>query len=367
MTVSNAFSRPDQLSEELRVRILDAAERLGYVGPDPAARGLARGSVGAVGLLTASLRHTFSDEISTRFLGAIARELAPTGLALTLLPTAEPADAAPAWDVAVDGGIVYSCPPGSRSIERLRRRGVPLVHVDQPPDDDALAVNVDDRAGARAAAQHLLDFGHRRIGIVTVGLGDRAGVEARPPAELVATTAAHAPRQRLLGWLDALDAAGVRPVVARQPDNYVDTHLGARALLDASDPAASVDSVSGPASATGAVPGPRPTAVLCFSDAIAEGTLREARARGLRVPQDLSVVGFDDNGLAGWTDPPLTTVRQDVDAKGRAAVGALLDAIAARRVRAPGSPPVRPDGPPRRVVLPTQLVARGSTGPAPHA
>jgi len=345
MTVSNAFSRPDQLSTELRTRILAAAAELGYVGPDPAARGLARGSVGAVGLLTMSLRHTFSDEISTRFMGAIARELAPTGLALTLLPTPEPGDAGPAWDVAVDGAIVYSCLPGSPAIELLRRRRVPLVHVDQPPDGDAPGVNVDDRAGARAAAQHLLDLGHRRIGIVTVGLGEEPGVEARPAHELLAATAGHAPHQRLLGWLDALDAAGVRPVVARQADNYVDTDAGAHALLGSGDPTAGL-----------------PTAVLCFSDAVAEGTIRAARARGLRVPQDLSVVGFDDNGLAVWTDPPLTTVRQDVDAKGRAAVGALLDAIAARRA---GVAPV-PDAVPH-VTLATELVVRGSTGPAPHA
>lgn len=354
MTVSNAFSRPDQLSAGLRSRILAAAEELGYVGPDPAARGLARGSVGAVGLLTQSLRHTFSDEISTRFMGAIAQELAPTGLALTLLPTAEPADAAPAWDVAVDGAIVYSCLPGSPAIELLRRRRVPLVHVDQPPDDDAPSVNVDDRAGARAAAQHLLDLGHRRVGIVTVGLGAEAGVDPRPPAEILAATTAHAPHQRLLGWLDALEAAGVQPVVACQPDNYVDTDAGAAALLDGCDP--------GPGGASAAV-----TAVLCFSDAVAEGTIRAARARGLRVPEDLSVVGFDDNGLAVWTDPPLTTVRQDVDAKGRAAVGALLDLLPARPTRpeAPGT--ARPHVARPHVTLPTELVVRGSTGPPPGA
>lgn len=347
MTVSNAFSRPDQLSAGLRSRILAAAEELGYVGPDPAARGLARGAVGAVGLLTPSLRHTFSDEISTRFLGAIARELAPTGLALTLLPTPEPDDTPPTWDVAVDGAIVYSCLPGSPAIELLRRRRVPLVHVDQPPDDGAPSVNVDDRAGARAAAQHLLDLGHRRIGIVTVGLGPEPGLDPRPPAELLAATAAHAPHQRLLGWLDALVAAGVHPVVARQPDNYVDTDAGATVLL--------ADRVPGDASSS-------PTAVLCFSDAVAEGTIRAARARGLRVPEDLSVVGFDDNGLAVWTDPPLTTVRQDVDAKGRAAVGALLDLLPTRPRPVTGPAAARP-----HLSLPTELVVRGSTGPAPTA
>ena len=78
MTVSNAFSRPDQLSSELRGRILTAAEELGYAGPDPSARALARGTTGAVGvLLTDSLKYAFNDEVATTFLGAIAEELTP--------------------------------------------------------------------------------------------------------------------------------------------------------------------------------------------------------------------------------------------------------------------------------------------------
>src|SRR6185503_17909125 len=82
MTVSNAFSRPDQLSDDLRRRILLTAEELGYVGPDPAARALARGTTGAVGvLLTDSLRYAFTDEVATGFLAAAVEELAPTGLA----------------------------------------------------------------------------------------------------------------------------------------------------------------------------------------------------------------------------------------------------------------------------------------------
>jgi DNA-binding LacI/PurR family transcriptional regulator len=86
MTVSNAFSRPDQLSESLRTKILQAAGELGYAGPDPAGRALARGTTGAVGvLLTSSLRYAFDDEVATGFLSAVATELGPTGLAITLL------------------------------------------------------------------------------------------------------------------------------------------------------------------------------------------------------------------------------------------------------------------------------------------
>ncbi|MDT0166410.1 LacI family DNA-binding transcriptional regulator [Actinotalea sp. AC32] len=362
MTVSNAFSRPDQLSAALRERVLAAAAELGYVGPDPAARGLARGEVGAVGLLTGSLRHAFTDEISTRFLGAIAEELAPTGLALTLLPASgdapgagEPAPdpsgslprsetaraplaaGAPAGSVALDAAIVYSCDPTSPAVELLTRRRLPLVHVDQPPADGVTGVNVDDHGGAHAAARHLLDLGHRRVALVTTGLpGSLRGrtiVEATP-AELLAATGAHAPHERLRGWLDALAEAGVAPVVAHQPDSYVPTEEPARALM-ALDEA--------------------PTAVLCFSDAVADGVLRTARTLGLRVPEDLSVVGFDDNALATRTEPGLTTVRQDVREKGRVAVDALLAAIDARRA---GRPPEVGS-----TLLPTSLVVRGTTGP----
>ena len=153
MTVSNAFSRPDQLSAELRERILKAAEALGYVGPDPTARALVRGTAGAVGiLLTDSLSFAFTDEVSTAFLAAIVDELAPTGLAFTLL-TPSPTDGTmnPARDVAMDGAIVYSCEVDSPARQWLLRRKLPLVFVDQDAVPGLPSVNVDDRGGAHAA------------------------------------------------------------------------------------------------------------------------------------------------------------------------------------------------------------------------
>src|SRR5262245_23596220 len=102
MTVSNAFSRPDQLSTELRQKILAAADELGYAGPDPAGRALARGTTGAVGvLLTDSLSYAFTDEVATAFLSAIVDELAPTGFALTLLTSAADDSSMPARDLAM--------------------------------------------------------------------------------------------------------------------------------------------------------------------------------------------------------------------------------------------------------------------------
>jgi DNA-binding LacI/PurR family transcriptional regulator len=334
MTVSNAFSRPDQLSSALRRRILDAAADLGYVGPDPAARALARGATGAVGvLLTDSLRFAFTDEVATSFLGAIAEELAPTGLALTLLTTSTgQAGVVPARDVAMDGALVYSCEARSPALDWLIRRRLPLVFVDQTPAPGIPSVNVEDRSGARATAQHVVDLGHRRVGILTAGADGPYGLVADP----LAGRAAYAPRQRMLGWHDVLRRAGIRPTVVRQPPYSDRVDESARLLLDTDDP---------------------PTAVLCFSDAIASGVVRTAEDLGLRVPADLSVVGFDDNPIAGRMRPALTTVRQDVVAKGRAAAAALTAAIERDRSGATGRA--------RHVRLPTELVLRDSTAAPP--
>lgn len=329
MTVSNAFSRPDQLSAELRGRILAAAEELGYAGPDPAARALARGTTGAVGvLLTDSVRDAFTDEVATTFLGAIAEELAPTGLALTLLSASGHDDMIPARDVPMDGALVYSCSTESTAVDWLKRRKLPLVFVDQAPAAGIASINIDDRTGARAAAQHLVDLGHRRIDIVTVSHSGPSGIVADP----VGSTDGYVLKQRILGWLDALETAGIRPTVFQEPSNEATGAEAARALLGRED---------------------RPTAILCFSDVLAYGVVQTAQDLGLRVPQDLSVVGFDDNPLAKRMRPALTTVRQDVAAKGRAATAALTAAIERGRTGATAGV--------RHVLLPTELVVRDST------
>lgn len=329
-TVSNAFSRPDQLSGPLRERILALAEELGYVGPDPTARMLARGTTSAIRVvLPESLRFAFTDEVLTRFLGAVADELAPSGLALTLLAPGHDGDVVHTRDMPMGGALLCSLDPDSPAGAWLVRRGVPLVLVDQEPSEAVPTVNVDDRGGAARAAQHLLDLHHRRIDVLTIGLGAETRLVADPRAERVVGYAA---RQRLLGWLDVLEAAGVHPLVASQPSGYAGAVAAATLLLDVEAP---------------------PTAVLCFSDLVASDLVRVAEERGLRVPDDLSVVGFDDSPLAVRTRPPLTTVRQDVDAKGHAAASALLAAIAnavqERRGRV------------QHAVLPTELVVRQST------
>ncbi|WP_395659069.1 LacI family DNA-binding transcriptional regulator [Nocardioides sp.] len=318
MTVSNAFSRPDQLSAELRAKILAAADELGYVGPDPAARALARGRTGSVGLLiNGSLSEAFEDAVSAAFLASVSDALSERGMALTLLPASSDDRFVPARDVAVDGALVYICDPTTPDIAWLERRRVPVVVVDHNVREGVASVNVDDRGGARQAAQHLVDLGHRRLGIVQL--------ESDPDA------ANHPARERMLGWHDALDPAGAEAVTVTTPYAPAEAaYDAALTLLDRPD---------------------RPTGVLCFSDAFALATIRAAEHLGIRVPDELSVVGFDDSVLAAASRPPLTTVHQEVGTKGREAVAAIAEVMAG--------------GPPAAVLLPTSLVVRGSTAPAP--
>ena len=338
MTVSNAFSRPDQLSSKMREKILAAADELGYVGPDPAARALARGRTGSIGLLlTDVLSEAFQDVVATEFMSSVADALTQEGLALTLLTSgpgrlrtreqestnARRSGFVAARDVAMDGAIVYICDPASSDIAWLERRGLPTVSVDRDPSPVAPSVNVDDRAGARAAAQHLVDLGHTRIALLTL----RTNFEVDGVA-----TWNYPARERMNGWREALDAVGIEAEVHSawfRPSTEVEAV--ARELLDRQD---------------------RPTAVLCFSDEFAVAAMQVAQSLGLRVPEDLSIVGYDDSVLAAAALPPLTTVHQEVATKGHEAVRALMAVM--------GDTPPEPV---ERILLPTSLVVRDSTAP----
>ncbi|MFT4108969.1 MAG: LacI family DNA-binding transcriptional regulator [Propionicimonas sp.] len=341
MTVSNAFSRPDQLSDGLRTRILAVAAELGYLGPDPSARSLATGTTGTIGVLWASaLRTALADEVSARFLGAVADELGSSGLALTLVPASTDGPVVPARDVALDGAIAFSCDPELPALDWLQRRELPLVYVDMDAPEGEVTITIDDRGGARAAAEHVVGLGHRRVALLTPGFGAEPGVVE---GTLPTATARHRViSERLAGWQEGLSAAGVVPLVVNQPEDSA-----ARAI---------VPLLTRP---------DRPTAVLCLTDVMAQNVLAAASDAGLSVPGDLAVVGFDDHPLALRTRPTLTTVRQDVDAKGRAAARALLELVAGR------AEPARPRPRSRRMAV--RLVVRESTAaggqsgrPEPH-
>src|ERR1700712_2107982 len=164
-TVSNAYNRPDQLSPALRARILARAAELGFPGPDPMARGLRRGRVGAVGVLVdEGLSYAFSDPTAVLFLDGLARELEADGLGL-LLHAAHAAggDLDRIRDAAVDAWVVQSLPERHPAVAAAQSRGRPLVVLDQPRLPGVPVVGIDDQAGGAAAARHLLGLGHRRL------------------------------------------------------------------------------------------------------------------------------------------------------------------------------------------------------------
>ncbi|WP_244243663.1 LacI family DNA-binding transcriptional regulator [Cellulomonas shaoxiangyii] len=338
MTVSNAFSRPDQLSPALREKILAAAAALGYVGPDPAARALARRSSGAVGVvLTDSLGEAFLDPVAAAFFGSLAESLAPTGLAVSLIPAENVGGHVPARDLPLDAAVIYACAGDTEAVEWLHKRRLPLVFVDQEPLPGSAGVLLDDRAGGRLAVEHLLALGHRDVAVLTMN-SDRTGPGWAPDPRAPGSN--HVSHERVAGALDALEAAGLAGRVYEVVDNHDELIVPGVADLVASPD--------------------RPTAVVCFSDLMAAHLVRAAQAAGLTVPDDLSVVGFDDSVHAQTVRPALTTVRQDFASKGRLAAKALTEAVA--RAREASDDAAEERTPPIERI-PVDLVLRDSTAP----
>jgi DNA-binding LacI/PurR family transcriptional regulator len=332
-TVSNAFNRPERLSPELRERVLRAAAELGYGGPDPVARSLRSGRAGALGVVFRKpLAEAFEDPATAQLLRGVSDVTDPEQLAVVLvpgLPDEAPSVAPAVRNAAVDGLIVYSVPGDDPLVAATRQRRVPTVIVDSPaledlPDSGELGfVGIDDRAAAEDAVRHLLELGHRRLAILSLGLSAYAhpgpdGLDAQKKAT------ASVPKARLQGCARAVAAAGLdwsAVAVEQSPRNSVESgRARAHAALERA---------------------PDVTALFAFSDPLALGARMAARERGLSVPGDLSIVGFDDTAPAS---DDLTSVRQPLRDKGR---------VAAERLLSPGP----------RVLLPASLVIRGSTGP----
>src|SRR3954451_3335521 len=172
-TVSNAYNRPDQLSAPLRERVLEAARRLGYPGPDPVARSLRTRKAGAVGLLlTEALSYAFRDPVAVQVLAGLALACEDNGSGLRLVPVSpEPDDPGAVARAGVDGFVVYSMPDVDDSFPAVLERPVPVVVCDQPtavPDVDR--VGIDDHAAMVDMARHLVGLGHRRVGVLCMRL-----------------------------------------------------------------------------------------------------------------------------------------------------------------------------------------------------
>lgn len=261
--------------------------------------------------------------VLTDYFGLIVSSIAETlkihGLRLLLDAgeSAQHSDALPGLPGQddVNAAILILPPEDGDQLVALSRTGFPFVVVDPrtPPPPDIAAVSAAHFSGARAVADHLIGLGHRDIGVI-------AG-----PGEWLASDA------RLAGHRAALAQAGILLTHDRLRHIEPTTAAGRLAAADLLDHA------------------PRPTAIVCFNDKVAVGTLQAARESGLRVPGDLSIAGFDDIDLSQATDPPLTTVRQPLQEMGRIAVTHLMRVLEGHQPEA------------LHIELATTLVVRDST------
>ncbi|MFD7699986.1 LacI family DNA-binding transcriptional regulator [Streptomyces caelestis] len=301
-TVSNVVRGTGRFSEATRERVLRAVEELGY-RPNTAARRLRTGRSGVLLLAVPELTMPYWAELAEHLL----REAAAHGCTLLVevtggRPEAELEIALGRTDPLVDGVILSPLALDDRAAVRAPEP-TPLVLLGERVHDlPCPHVTVDNTGAARGATAHLLARGRRRIAVV--------GRQSAPHAATSAT--------RLTGHRQALEAAGLAydetlaPPVAAY--HRADGAAAAHALLDLPEP---------------------PDAVFCFADTLAEGVLHAARERGLSVPGDLAVVGFDDIEAARYTAPPLTTVAPDKRELARLAVTALLEGVDGVRATRP--------------------------------
>jgi DNA-binding LacI/PurR family transcriptional regulator len=322
-TVSKVISNKRYVSETTRKRVILAIEELGYV-PNLAARALSKGRTHIIGVIFPyNYDHLFSDPFIMTLLEGIETACTEEGYSILINTPRVPVQESVQYQRLLQTGYldgvitVESLPnaPVSHMAERYNSLWVAIGR--EAARGTANTVHADAYSGARAAAEHLIGLGHRRIGIIGVAL------ETLEDAEV-----------RLAGYRDAFEAAGLSFEAAPYVNGQFSMESGYQAagvLLDHA---------------------PRPTALLCLNDRMAMGAIQRAAAMGLRIPQDVSIIGFDDIPNAAYFAPPLTTVRQPAREMGYTVARQLLTLID-RRGKCPPE-----DLPP--IVFPTELVIRES-------
>jgi LacI family transcriptional regulator len=312
-TVSRVINNKDHVSQEKRERVLRAMAQLGYVANEQA-RSLAGGSSRVVGLLVDYLSTSYMDEI----IRGIDETLDTENYDLMLYTThrrktKESAYVTKLTRKLADGLLLILPRNAAAYLETLRQRQFPHVLIDYLSDGQNVpAVSATNFRGACDAISYLLSLGHRRIGFIT------------------GTMEFGCARDRLEGYKATLQSHGIPfdPQLVyegdfMQPQGY----LNAQKLLSLPEP---------------------PTAIFASNDMMAFGVMEAARERGLRLPEDLSIIGFDDIPQAAHVHPTLTTVRQPLEEMGRSAARLLLNYIA------------QPTAPVERIELPTELIIRES-------
>ncbi len=305
-TASVVFSGKTPVSEATRARVLTAAASLGYTGPDPRAASLRRGRSGIVGVVFEEhLGRTFQDPVKILMMDGLTDGVARLGAGLLLLRDhAEIAGEPTLTTAPVDAAVLVGCSGRLReSLEAVRARGIPVVVIEGDAGEGIPRIDLDNREAQSLAASHLKALGHERVAIVTLPV--RAGWSS--------------------GWIGAADDITIdvtRDRLAGARDVYPDAaaYAAAGSFIDEGLAAGRV--------LFSAPPDERPTAVIAQSDLLAAGVVRAAEEAGLRVPDDVSVTGFDGIVVDGLAPFELTTLVQPAVEKGRAAGAAAAAMLA---------------------------------------
>jgi LacI family transcriptional regulator, galactose operon repressor len=275
-TVSNVVNRPERVAENTRARVREAIVALGWV-PNGSAATLRAGRATLVGLIVPDIRNPFFTEVArgAEDMAAANGEAIVVCNTDWLLASEQRALEALARQ-RVRGVIINPAGEDERYLDWLSARGIALVLLDHRRSTGLVpSVVVDDVLGGRLAGDHLVQLGHRKIALVN-------GPTSIPQCE-----------DRRLGLLEALAAGGIDA-----ERDLVEIEVEA---MDATSGFTAVEEIFAAAS---------PTAIFCANDLLAIGVIHGLRSRGLRAPDDVAVVGYDDVELAAMTDPPLTTVHQ---------------------------------------------------------
>lgn len=326
-TASNVFSKPDVVREEVREHVLAVAKQLGYAGPSLTGRLLRAGKVNSIGVATAEpLSYFFDDPWARAMMAAISACCDARGAGIALVSAQN--KQRPAWNIGsalVDGFVLLCADEAEMLIDMTQQRELPFVALALDRGFEKVpAIAIDNRGGARKAAEHLLALGHTRFAVI--GLGDVTstvdvglrGLQSNPYSTV---------RDRADGYAGML--AGEATVAGFDCDGSLG---GVAEIMQALF-----------------VGGQGPTAVLAMSDRVALFVMDWLQQRGISVPGQVSVVGFDGVPEGAEALPGLTTVQQPMEAIARRAVAAILD-------------DQMPDG---RETLGLNLVVRGSTAPPP--
>ncbi|WP_245006634.1 LacI family DNA-binding transcriptional regulator [Actinoplanes ianthinogenes] len=297
--VSFAFNNPQRISTATRDRILAVADELGYT-PNTLGRMLQAGTTNSIGvLLPQGLAQILENPYYARFLMGAGQVCDREGYTLLLTPPLQDSVLKAIPYAAVDGFIVCGLEIDRGEVAELDRRGIPFVLIDSDRHEGAPHVEVDDRGGAREVARYLLELGHRRLAVLSIGPRPAADPGQRGPLA-----------RRLAGITDALAEVGLTlgdVRLAEAPVTRADGYRATKALMSE--------------------PGDRPTAILALSDILAYGAVDALQEMAIEVPGQVSVTGFDDLAESAWFRPRLTTVRQPIVTKGRMAADFLISAI----------------------------------------